>query len=221
MLEQTKRTFITRLAALLHRIEKSAHQADLAGFATKPKGLVLEPPFKLRNPDRIYLGDDVKLGHDSVLTATTTAPGSWLSHPEGRHVSQRFDAQIHIGNRVTATSALQVIAHERITIEDDVLFASNVFVCDGLHSYERGDIPYKFQGIFHVAPIHIGRGSWVGQNVVVMPGVTIGELAIIGANSVVTKDVPAQTIATGVPARVTRRWDQAQDAWVSAASTEA
>jgi acetyltransferase-like isoleucine patch superfamily enzyme len=65
------------------------------------------------------------------------------------------------------------------------------------------------------APIVIKRGCWIGQNVVILPGVTIGELSIIGANSVVTRDVPARSIAVGAPARVIKSWDATARRWVA------
>ncbi len=213
MLNKVFRKIALQLGIALQGVEGGVAQATLPSFATRPRGLVIQLPRQLGNPERIFLGDEVKLGPNSVLRAIQDSPGSWLAHPEGEQVRQRFEAEVHIGHRVTATSALQVVAHERITIEDDVMFASNVFICDGLHSYERGDLPYKYQGIFRIAPIHIGRGSWLGQNVVVMPGVTIGELAVIGANSVVTRDVPRQSVAVGSPARVIRRWDAESERW--------
>ncbi|HET8985440.1 MAG TPA: acyltransferase [Trueperaceae bacterium] len=105
------------------------------------------------------------------------------------------------------------MAFKEIVIEDDVMFAANVFVSDGAHGTTTGETPYKFQGITGIAPIRIGRGSWIGQNAVIMPGVTIGELAVIGANSVVTKDVPARSVAVGAPARVVKRWDLTAQNW--------
>jgi acetyltransferase-like isoleucine patch superfamily enzyme len=68
--------------------------------------------------------------------------------------------------------------------------------------------------MFRIAPIVIKRGCWIGQNVVIMPGVTIGELSIIGANSVVTGNIPPRSIAVGAPARVIKTWDAASRAWV-------
>lgn len=216
MIERILRRLALQLGIALQDVQAGVAQATLPTFATPARGLVIQLPRQIDHPNKIYLGDDVKLGPNSVLRVLDAVPGSWLRHPEGKHVEQTFDAEIHIGHRVTATAALQVIAHERITIEDDVMFAANVFLCDGLHGYERGDVPYKYQGIFRIAPIHVGRGSWLGQNVVVMPGVTIGELSVIGANSVVTKDVPPQSIAAGAPARVLRRWDPEAERWVAA-----
>ncbi|WP_406672103.1 acyltransferase, partial [Natronospira sp.] len=111
---------------------------------------------------------------------------------------------------------LQVFAQQSVTIEDDVMFASNVFLNDGSHGYQTATVPYKYQPIFRIAPIVVGRGSWIGQNVVIMPGVTIGEHAIIGANSVVTASVPPRCIAAGSPARVLKLWDERQERWVHA-----
>lgn len=184
-------------------------------FATAALEFEMLEPRVVKNPDRMFVGTGVKLGPNSELKATTTFPGSWLRHPDGSHVRQEFTPVIRIGDRVTATSSLQVVAFDEIVIEDDVMFAANVFVSDGMHGVSTGETAYKYQGISNIAPIHIGRGSWLGQNVVVLPGVTIGELAVIGANSVVTRDVPPQSIAVGAPARVVKRWDVTSQAWVT------
>lgn len=222
MIQRLLRRLALELAVLQEQVSGGLGARTLPRFANAPKGTVIQLPRQLTNPQLIHLGDDVKLGPSSVLRAITKVPGSWLEHPEGEHVSQTFTPELRVGHRVTATGALQVVAHESIIIEDDVMFAGNVFICDGLHGLERGDIPYKFQGISRIAPIRIGRGAWLGQNVVVMPGVTIGELAVIGANSVVTRDIPAQSVAAGSPARVLRRWDAEAEAWqaVTAGETE-
>ncbi len=69
------------------------------------------------------------------------------------------------------------------------------------------------QGLRDVAEVRIGAGAWLGQNVVVMPGVTIGCNAVIGANSVVTSDVPDHSVAVGAPARLIRRFNCACNRW--------
>ena len=213
MIKRIVRKLAVMAGTALHEAETSVAQATLPRFATEARGLTVQRPRQIGNPHLIHMGNNVKLGPNSVVRALTEYPGSWLEHPQGEHVSQTFAPELHIGDRVTATGALQVIAYERIIIEDDVMFATNVFVCDGLHSTERGDVPYKYQGLHRIAPIHIGRGAWLGQNVVVMPGVTIGELAVIGSNSVVTKDIPAQSVAVGSPAKVIRQWDTGAERW--------
>ena len=194
--------------------------ANLPEFAGPAPGLTIRPPRDIGNPQLIRFGRDVKIGPNSVIKATTRFPGSWLRHPAGEHLSQEFSPSIIFGDRVTATWALQVVAFERIEIEDDVMFAGNIYVSDGQHGTSRGDLPYKYQGIENVAPVRIGRGSWIGQNVVILPGVTIGEYAVIGANSVVGSDIPPRSLAVGAPARVVKRWDASGEAWVKGNGTE-
>src|SRR5690606_27179840 len=152
------------------------------------EGFVMQGPRSVVGAERIHVGNHVKLGPGSELKANVRYPGGWLRHPAGDHVEQTFEPTLNVGDRVTATASLQVVAFQEVVIEDDVMFAANVFVADGTHASTRGDVPYKYQGIAPVAPVRIGRGAWLGQNVVVMPGVTIGELAVVGANSVVTRD---------------------------------
>lgn len=201
------------LGVRLERRRDAIAAAMLPRFATDAPGLVIRPPFEIRHPELIFLGRDVKLGPNSVLKPTTRYPGGWLRHPEDDQPTQRFAPELHIGDRVTATAALHIAVFERVDIEDDAMFAGNVFIADGSHASERGDVPYKYQGIGRVAPVRIGRGAWIGQNAVISPGVTIGPLAIIGANAVVTRDVPAGCIAIGAPARVVRCWDPERERW--------
>jgi acetyltransferase-like isoleucine patch superfamily enzyme len=92
---------------------------------------------------------------------------------------------------------------ERITVEDDVVLANGVTLwCHmrDMKNYRVGmkamDLPAKY------GDIHLGKGCYIGLNVTILPGVHIGEGAVIGSCALVTKDVPAWTIATGVPARV-------------------
>ena len=149
----------------------------------------------------MYIGSNVKMGPGCIIKVSTHYPGSWMRHPDGKHISQTFNPALVIGNNVTVTSALHLAAADRITIGDDVMFASNVFITDFSHGYDRADVPYKYQGLSRIAPVTIKKGSWIGQNVVILPGVTIGENVIIGANSVVRKSLPDRCIAAGNPAK--------------------
>ena len=208
------RRLVSWFGVRLLRAETIVARASLPRFATPAMGLEIQFPRNIEAPERIYLGSDVKLGPNCVLRAKTSYPGSWLRHPDGEHVAMSFDPELHIGDRVTATAALGITVFDRVTIEDDVTFAKNVFIADGTHASTRGDVPYKYQGIDSIAPVRIGQGSWIGNNVVIMPGVTIGAYAIIGANSVVTRDVPAGCIAVGAPARIVSRWDSTHERWL-------
>jgi acetyltransferase-like isoleucine patch superfamily enzyme len=201
------------LTALERRWERFAERRTLPAFANDPDGFVMKRPRSLVHPELMTIGSDVKLGPGSELKCNVGYPGGWMLHPTGEHVTQTFRPTLIVGDRVTATAALQVIAFASVIIEDDVMFAANVFVADGTHAYARTDTPYKYQGVGEPAPVRIGRGAWIGQNAVISPGVTIGAMAIIGANSVVTRDVPPMTIVAGVPARVVKTWNVHRSAW--------
>jgi len=216
VLRRIRDRLLVRLAVMTERHRDAIAAQLLPRFANSPTNVRISLPRTIVNPHRIYMGNDVWLGPNSLLMALERYPGVALRHPDRPEPLQTFESKLTIGNRVTATSALQVSAHLEVTIEDDVLFASNVFISDGTHGYANANEPYKWQPIGRMAPITIKRACWIGQNVMVMPGVTIGELSIVGANSVVTRSVPARSIAVGAPARVVKSWDEARQEWVPA-----
>ena len=92
-----------------------------------------------------------------------------------------------------------------VVLEDNVLMARNVYISDHIHRYTDLDMPIQKQGVDKISPVHICAGAWLGQNVVVCPGVRIGRNAIIGANSVVNKDIPDYCVAVGAPACVVKK----------------
>ena len=209
------RIIIRKLGILMHRMEAEIASATLPKFANNPLRLTIARPRRIINPEHMFLGDNINIGPGSLLIAIKEYPGSFAKHPEKELVNHNFTPIISIGNRVTATANLHIAAHSEITIEDDVLFASNINITDALHGYEHATEAYKYQPLFRIAPILIGEGCWIGQNVVVLPGVTIGKYSIVGANSVVTKSIPAHCIAVGAPARITKIWDDINHKWVS------
>lgn len=205
-----------KIGSLKRKLRKWVRYVLPTRFGNRPKNLTLKNPVSLRGPNNMFFGDDVYIGPYSILKVITKT-GSLMRHPKDIHVGQVFEnARITFGNRVSATGNLHVASHRHVFIGDDVMLASNVFMADAQHAYANTQIPYKYQGMFQVSDIRIEQGCWIGQNVVIMPGVTIGEMAIIGANSVVTRDIPARTIAVGTPARVIKRWDELSQSWISA-----
>lgn len=213
-LKRAVRPWIAGVLRRLYRMGETYVAEDLPRFANEPKNLRIELPRRLAGTEQMHIGNDVSIGPNSFLLAQTYYPTEVMRHPQRPMAVQHFDPRVVIGHRVTATASLTIGAMQSIVIEDDVMFASNVLLSDGLHGFQHAHEPYKYQPMWRIAPIVIGRGSWIGQNVVVMPGVTIGELAIVGANSVVTHNIPARCIALGNPARVVKRWDAVQETWV-------
>lgn len=202
-------TLMQRLYVFMHE----AVESQLPQFANRPLQLRIELPRRIYDSEYMHIGDNVHIGPNSLLIAQTHYPPETMRHPSNATPPQRFTPKIVIGHRVSSTGGLILGAMCEIVIDDDVMFAANVLVSDGLHGFASVDVPYKYQKMWRIAPVHIKRGCWIGQNVVILPGVTIGELSIIGANSVVTQSIPPRTIAVGNPARVIKRWDPVSRSW--------
>jgi len=216
LIDRGRRYFALRIGLWIQEVNRRIALRSLPRFGNELKDVEVALPRTLVNPERIFLGEGVRIGPGSLLSAITVYPSSWMRKPGRALREQKFDPKITIGDRVTATAGLQIAAHSEITIEDDVMLASNINITDGLHGYASAREPYKYQGISGISPILIKRGCWLGQNVVVLPGVTIGEFTIVGANSVVTKSLPPQCIAVGSPAKIIKRWDEQGERWVQA-----
>lgn len=214
------RTVVARALRRMYRAAAYYEETQLPVFASRPRNLRIRLPRRISGAEHIQIGDDVDLGPGCLLTAIDHYPPTPLQDRARPRAVQVFKPRIVIGNRVTATSNLTIGAHQEVVIEDDVLFASNINITDGLHGFTDATEPYKYQPIFRIAPIRIGRGCWIGQNVVVMPGVVIGEQTIVGANSVVTGNLPPRSIAVGAPARVIKQWDDGESRWVPIAELE-
>jgi len=114
------------------------------------------------------------------------------------------DAQVRIGEGTFLNIAVMVAATRLVEIGSHCMLANGCFVTDANHRFDDPDRPVPWQGFDSRGPTRIGDNVWLGANVVVTSGVTIGERCVIGANSVVTQDVPAFSIAAGVPAKVLR-----------------
>jgi maltose O-acetyltransferase len=112
-----------------------------------------------------------------------------------------YGFQIHVGSRVFANFGLVCLDVARITIGDDTRIGPGVQLLTPTHPLAPG---LRREGWESARPITIGRNVWLGGAVVVCPGVTIGDDTVVGAGSVVTRDLPAGVLAVGNPARVVR-----------------
>ena len=90
--------------------------------------------------------------------------------------------------------------------------ADKVYISDNLHGYEDIHTPIHRQPIVQNGTVEIGEGSWLGENVCVI-GANVGKHCVIGANSVVTRNIPDYSVAVGVPARVVKRYNFETKLW--------
>ena len=110
---------------------------------------------------------------------------------------------VTIGSGVSIMNGALMMAAGGITIEDKVLIAANVKLITNNHD------PYE-RDILTCRPILIKEGAWVGAGATILPGVTVGKYAIVGSDSVVTKDIPDYAVAVGTPAKVIKYLDPAK-----------
>lgn len=105
------------------------------------------------------------------------------------------EGRVEVGDRVAINSFCRIFGHGSVQIGDDAQIGPGVLITTTDHDF-RADLEASFH------PVVIGKRAWIGANVTILPGVTIGEYAVIGAGSVVNRSVPDRAIAVGVPVRV-------------------
>jgi acetyltransferase-like isoleucine patch superfamily enzyme len=134
----------------------------------------------------------LEIGEHSLLE-----PHVWLTAPH--------EARIRIGAGTFLNIGVMVASVELVEIGDHCMFANACFITDGNHRFDDPDRPVTWQGFSSKGPTRVGDNVWCGVNVVITSGVTVGERSVIGANSVITRDIPPFSIAAGVPAQVIRQ----------------
>ena len=108
---------------------------------------------------------------------------------------------VHIGDLFYANFNLTIVDDGEVFIGDHVMIGPNVTIATAAHPVEPS---LRKKALQFNCPVHIGNNVWIGANVVILPGVTIGDNTVIGAGSVVTTDIPANVVAVGNPCRVLR-----------------
>lgn len=175
-------------AALRARLVRPYRVRRFARFGASS---VLDRPTWVYGPQKIAVGE-----------AVLVLPGAWLSAE--RITWDRPEPAITIGDRVGIRAWVTLSASSSIEIGDDVVFGAQCTVVDCDHTWRDGH-PNVLHNPVVTEPIRIGAGTWLGDRVTVLKGVTIGERCAIGAHSVVRDDIPDGAVAAGIPARVIGR----------------
>jgi acetyltransferase-like isoleucine patch superfamily enzyme len=157
--------------------------------------IICFPPTALLNEQYIRIGAHTMIGSHISLSAGMV-PGQVCV----------TDPVVSIGDRCLIGQGSGIVGHLRIEIGDDVWTGHHVYITDQNHGYEDPTLPISRQAMPE-RPVRIGSGSWLGHGTVVLPGSTIGEHVVIGANSVVRGEIPSFTVAAGNPARVVKEID--------------
>lgn len=122
-----------------------------------------------------------------------------------------------IGRNCRMNDRVHIVAHESVVIGNDVLMASNIFISDtshgayGMDGADPGSAPRNRKLV--TKSVIIEDNVWIGEGVAILPGVRLGSGCIVGANAVVTKSFPKNTIIAGIPAKAIKRWNSELGGW--------
>lgn len=175
---------------------------SLLGYNRFGKGSIIKFPSKVWNKDCIEIGKNVFI-----------AEGSFLSVVK-EHKGKKFQPSIVINDNVCIGADFHVSCTKSIVIEKNVLISDRVFIADGIHGFENINIPVIDQPMINKGKVLIKEGSFLGINVVILPGVTVGKNSVVGASSVVTQDVPDYSVVIGNPARIIKKYDDKTKKWI-------
>ena len=158
-----------------------------------------EPVLGVPNPAGVHIGDWVNIGPYAFLES--------FSPPGAAGITVGTGAYIGAFSRLTAVGG--------IDIGEKVLISDRCYISDTGHVYEDVTQPIKRQGLRDGRRVEIGRGAWIGIGAAIVGNVRIGEGAVVGANAVVTQDVPDFTVVAGNPAQVVRQHDGREWRWLA------
>jgi lipopolysaccharide O-acetyltransferase len=191
---------------LIRRVHNTLVRRALPG---RPR-IRIHPTAFMRGLCHVHLGENFTAGRHLWLEAVEEQNGL------------RYQPEIRIGANVIVNDDVHIAAINRVSIGDDSLIASRVFISDHLHGRygAAGDassplVAPRLREVTGAGPVAIGRNVWIGEMVAILPGVTIGDGCVIGAESVVTRDIPPASIAVGAPARVIKTFDFEKEAWIA------
>ena len=139
--------------------------------------------------------------------------GRWCWLGDGTKI-RAHEGEVWIGAKTVIGQECTVSAFQSVSIGRECIVADRVMLIDFDHGVVEVERPIREQGIYK-RDVRVGHNVWIGYGACFLRGVTVGDNAVVGTNAVVTKDVPANAVAAGVPARVLRmrdaprtlRWD--------------
>ncbi|WP_300673940.1 acyltransferase [Desulfoluna sp.] len=180
---------VSRLFRLLHPMNRAFRRlVYTARFMAHVKkadpSTQCDGPIRILGTGQITLGKRCRLGRECEFTTEE-------------------QGEIILGSNIRINRGVTLTSYAQIRIGTFSIVGEFTSIRDANHGMEMGT-PMRLQA-HTCAPITIGRDVWIGRGSCILPGVTIGDGAIIGANSVVTKDIPSHTLAAGAPARMIRK----------------
>ena len=180
---------------------KIKSKALLAQFKEVGTQCCVEWPLKIPNPQYITLGKGVFISWNG-----------WL-YGNDQYRDQKFEPAITIGDYTYIGNTCHIVACNRVFIGKHVLISDRCYLSDNLHDYRDISCSIFDNTLLVPGEIRIGDYSWIGENVCIYGDITVGKHCVVGANSVLTKNLPDYSIAVGSPARIVKRYDFTVKQW--------
>lgn len=159
-------------------------------FGSFGKNSDIYKPMMIKHKKHIFIGRNVMIRNYARIEPIVEWHG------------EKYNPVIKIGDNVSVEQSLHLVCANEVIIEDDVTISANVMIMDNSHEFKE-NMDVLLQGLV-VKKTIVKKGVFIGKNACIMPGVTLGEYCVVGANAVVTKDVPDYAIVAGVPAKIIR-----------------
>ena len=176
-------------------------------YGSLGKGSCVKKCLTLKGTKNIYIGKDSVIdagGRIEAITGYDTVKGKRI-----------FKPRLYIGDRVFIGQYCHITCANKICLENDVTVSSDVLITDINHSYKAINCHAIYQPL-EVSEVSIGQYSLIGAGARIMPGVHIGRNVVVGANAVVTKNIPDNCVVAGVPAKIIKKYDKESREWVKA-----
>lgn len=180
-------------------------------FAKVGRGLIIGRNVVIRHPRKIVLGDNVTIDDNSILDGRGAGEGKLILEDSvliNRNcMILAKSGPIRIGRRSSLGSNSVIVSMDGVELGEAVLTAGGCCISAGAYQFEDTGKAVMDQEAYTSGPIRIGANAWLGTRVTILDGVQIGQGAVIGAATLVVKDIPANAVAVGVPAKVVRMRD--------------
>lgn len=198
--------------AALHKFRRLCLRHYWIGtFAEAGPGISIGDGLQLYGPKHIRLGHGVSIANHVTLRALTGYP--WTDPP------QTFSPEIVLEDRCFINNFSQISCVNRVVIGANTMIAEGCFIADNNHGYDDPDNSIREQPLRICGEVHVGPDSWIGAHCVIVGNIRIGRHCVIGANSVVTSDLPDFSIAAGAPARILKQFDPVRKQWLPPAAS--